>query len=60
MMYSSNDALQELGLSDLRTQRTKHEVTRMNKVSTGEAPFYLTDKFSKSRHEIRTMLGTVH
>ena len=59
MMYSSNDVLEELGWSDLRTRRTKHEVTQMLKISTGEAPFDLTDKFSKARQEIRTMLGTV-
>ena len=47
MMYSSNDILEELGWSDLRTRRAKQEATQMLKISTGEAPFYLTDKFSK-------------
>ena len=41
MMYSSNDVLEELGWSDLRTPRAKHEVTQMLKMSTGEAPFFV-------------------
>ena len=46
-MYSSNDVLEELGLSDLRTRREKHEATKMLKISPLESPSYLTDKFSK-------------
>ena len=44
---SSKDFLEELGWSDLRTQRANHEATEMLKICTGEAPSYLTDKFSK-------------
>ena len=44
---SSKNVLEELGWSDLRTRRAKHEATQMLKICTGEAPSYLTDKFSK-------------
>ena len=45
---SSKNVLEELGWSDLRTRRAKHEATQMLKICTGEAPSYLTDKFSKA------------
>ena len=44
---SSKNVLEELGQSDLRTRRAKHEATQMLKICTGEAPSYLTDKYSK-------------
>ena len=44
---SSKNVLEELGWSDLRTRRAKYEATQMRKICTGEAPSYLTDKFSK-------------
>ena len=44
---SSKNVLEELGWSDVRTQRAKHEASQMLKICTGEAPSYLTDKFSK-------------
>ena len=44
---SSKNVLEELGWSDLRTRRAKHEATQMLKICTGEAPPNLTDKFSK-------------
>ena len=44
---SSKNVLEELGWSDLRTWRAKHEAIQMLKICTGEAPSYLTDKFSK-------------
>ena len=45
---SSKNVLEELGWSDIRTRRAKHEATQMLKICTGdEAPSYLTDKFSK-------------
>ena len=44
---SSKNVLEELGWSKLRTRRAKHEATQMLKICTGEAPSYLTDKFSK-------------
>ena len=44
---SSKNVLEGLGWSDLRTRRAKYEATQMLKICTGEAPSYLTDKFSK-------------
>ena len=44
---SSKNVLEELGWSDIRTRRAKHEATQMLKIWTGEASSYLTDKFSK-------------
>ena len=44
---SSKNVLEELGYSDLRTRRAKHEAIQMLKICTGEAPSYLTHKFSK-------------
>ena len=44
---SSKNVLEELGWSDLRTRRAKQEATQMLKLCTGEAPAYLTDKYSK-------------
>ena len=44
---SSKNVLEELGWSDVRTQRAKHKATQMLKICTGETPSYLTDKFSK-------------
>ena len=44
---SSEDVLKELGWSDLKTRRAKHKATQMFKISTGEAPNYLTDRFFK-------------
>ena len=44
---SSEDILKELGWSDLKTRRAKHKATQMFKISTGEAPNYLTDRFFK-------------
>ena len=44
---SSKNVLEELGWSDLGTQRAKHEATQVLKICTGEATSYLTDKFSK-------------
>ena len=44
---SSKNVLEELGWSDLRTRRAKQEATQMLKICTGEAPSYLSDKFSK-------------
>ena len=44
---SSKNVLEELGWSDIRTRRAKHEATQMLKICTGEPPSYLTDKFSK-------------
>ena len=43
----SKNVLEELGWSDLRTRRAKHEASQMLKICTGEAPSYLTDKLSK-------------
>ena len=37
---SSENVLEELGWSDLRTRRAKHEATQMLKICTGEAPSY--------------------
>ena len=56
---SKNVSVEELGWSDLRTRRAKHEATQVFKICTGEAPSYLTDKFPKLRQETHTMLGTV-
>ena len=46
---SSKDVLEELRWSDLKTRRANLsiEAAQMFKISTGEAPSYLTDKFSK-------------
>ena len=44
---NSKNILEELGWFDLRTRRAKHEATQTLKIRTGEAPSYLTDKFSK-------------
>ena len=35
---SKNVSVEELGSSDLRTRRAKHEATQMLKICTGEAP----------------------
>ena len=35
---SKNVSVEELGCSDLRTRRAKHEATQMLKICTGEAP----------------------
>ena len=43
----SKNVLEELGWCDLKTRRAKHEATQMLRICTGEAPSYLTDKFSK-------------
>ena len=56
---SSKNVLKELGWSDLRTRRAKHEATQVFKICTGEAPSYLTDTFPKLRQETHTILGTV-
>ena len=56
---SSKNVLEELGWSDLRTPRAKHEATQVLKICTGEAPSYLTDKYPKLRQERHTILGTV-
>ena len=44
---SSKNVLEELGWSHFRTRRARNEATQMLKICTGEAPSYLTDKFSK-------------
>ena len=44
---NSKNVLEELGWCDLKTRRAKHEATQMLRICTGEAPSYLTDKFSK-------------
>ena len=56
---SSKNVLEELGWSDLRTPRAKHEATQVLKICTGEAPSYLTDQFAKVEQETHTILGTV-
>ena len=50
---SSKDVLKELGWTDLKTRRAMHKATQMFKISTGEAPSYLTDKFSRNPYNIR-------
>ena len=44
---SSKKVLEELRWSDLKIRRAKHKATQMFTISTGEAPSYLTDQFSK-------------
>ena len=57
---SSKNVSEELGWSDTGTRRAKHEATQMLKICTGEAPYYLTDKFPKLRQETHTILRTVN
>ena len=44
---SSKNFLGERGWSDLKTRKAKHKAIKIFTISTGEAPSYLTDQFSK-------------